>query len=297
MENKYVKGQIQEKVFVTTTLQNELRRLKGKLVLNNATTITNATTIAPGMFKLDVEPLSHRLKKNKDAHEDYLKKTIENTNTIRGLVERAKKNLSEPLLDSACKFTKHVQELLVYVSQTCPSFTKPSEKLVAVTPMNKIKNVRLSKPLTSSSNIHKQVESSKTPYSNTLVLPSMGLKSSTSTSRSQHRDNKKNDKISQTPSSNMKNKVEDHLRRVKYKSNKKNRVKQPICDENVKQTVLNANSELICVKCKQCMFDAHHDVCFLDFVNVHSKSKSAKKIQQHNIRKPTGKVFTEVGYK
>ncbi|GJX09271.1 hypothetical protein Tco_0199130 [Tanacetum coccineum] len=185
MENADLKGQIQEKVFVTTALQNELRRLKGKLVLDNATTITNATTIAPAMFKLDIEPLSYRLKNNKDAHEDYLKKTIENTDTIRGLVERARKqNPSEPLLDSACKFTKHVQELLVYVSQTCPSFTKPSEKLVAVTPMNKVKKVRFSEPLTSSSNIHKQVESSKTPDTNTPMLPSTGLKSSTSASRS-----------------------------------------------------------------------------------------------------------------
>ncbi|GJT68351.1 integrase, catalytic region, zinc finger, CCHC-type containing protein [Tanacetum coccineum] len=48
------------------------------------------------------------------------------------------------------------------------------------------------------------------------------------------------------------------------------------------------------------MFDANHDVCFLDFVNdvnVRFKSKSAKKSQQHNIWKPMGKVFTEVGYK
>ncbi|GKB51161.1 hypothetical protein Tco_0901914 [Tanacetum coccineum] len=93
MENADLKGQIQEKIFVTTTLQNELRRLKGKNVLDNATTITNATTIAPGMFKLDIEPLSRRLKNNKDAHKDYLKKPIENTDTIRGLVERARKKI------------------------------------------------------------------------------------------------------------------------------------------------------------------------------------------------------------
>ncbi|GJZ22413.1 retrovirus-related pol polyprotein from transposon TNT 1-94 [Tanacetum coccineum] len=258
-------------VFVTTTLQNELRSLKGKNVLDNASTIINATTISP-----------------------------ENTNTIRRFVECARKqNPSEPLLDSACKFTKHVQELLVYVSQTCPSFTKPSEKLVDVKPMNKVKKVRFSKPFTSSSNIHKQVESSKTPDSNTHVLHSTGLKSYTIASRSQPAGNKKNDRISQTPSSNMKNKVEDHPKSVKSKSNKKNHVKDPICVANVKHTMLNANSELICVKCKQCMFDANHDVCFLDFVNdvnVRSKSKS-KQSQQQNIWKPTGKVFTEIGYK
>ncbi|GKD72201.1 hypothetical protein Tco_1330483, partial [Tanacetum coccineum] len=54
MGNADLKGQIQEKVFVTTALQNELRRLKDKNVLDNATTLTNATIIAPGMFKLDI---------------------------------------------------------------------------------------------------------------------------------------------------------------------------------------------------------------------------------------------------
>nr|GEW03951.1 putative Gag-Pol polyprotein [Tanacetum cinerariifolium] len=139
MENADLKDKIQEKVFVTTTLQNELRRLKGKNVLDYATTITNATTIAPEMFKLDIEPISHKLKINRDAHEDYLNKTIENTDTIHGLVKRARKqNPSEPLLDT---FTKHVQELLVYVSKTCHSLTKPSEKIGVVTPKNKDKKI------------------------------------------------------------------------------------------------------------------------------------------------------------
>ncbi|GKF71820.1 hypothetical protein Tco_0207934, partial [Tanacetum coccineum] len=80
-----LKGQIQEKIFVTTALQNELRRLKDKNVLDNA------TIIAPGMFKLDIELISHRLKNNRDTYEDYLKKTIENIDTIRGLVEHARK--------------------------------------------------------------------------------------------------------------------------------------------------------------------------------------------------------------
>ncbi|GJT22856.1 retrovirus-related pol polyprotein from transposon TNT 1-94 [Tanacetum coccineum] len=48
------------------------------------------------------------------------------------------------------------------------------------------------------------------------------------------------------------------------------------------------------------MFDANHTMRFLDFVNdvnVHSKSKSAKQSQHYNIWKPTGKVFTGIGYK
>ncbi|GJZ24700.1 retrovirus-related pol polyprotein from transposon TNT 1-94 [Tanacetum coccineum] len=151
------------------------------------------------MFKLDIEPISHRCKNNRDAHEDYVKKTIENTDIVHGLVERARKqNPSEPLLDSACMFTKHVQELLVYVSNTCPILTKPSDKLAAVTPINKVKKVRFFEPLTSSSNIHKQVELYKTPDSNKPVLPSTGLKCSTSASRSQPIGNTKNDRISFT---------------------------------------------------------------------------------------------------
>ncbi|GJQ92751.1 hypothetical protein Tco_0003890 [Tanacetum coccineum] len=119
IENADLKGQIQEKVFVTTTLQSELKRLKGKHVLDNATTMTNATTISPGMFKLDIEPLSHRLKNNRDTHDDYLKKTIENTNTICGLVEHARKqNPIKPFLDFACKFTKYVHEFDPV--STCP---------------------------------------------------------------------------------------------------------------------------------------------------------------------------------
>ncbi|GKC16905.1 hypothetical protein Tco_1013687 [Tanacetum coccineum] len=248
MENADLKGQIQEKVFVTITLQKELRKLTGKNVIDNAATITNATSIALGMFKLDLDPLAPRLLKNRDAHIDYLKYTQDQADILRGIVEQAKaKQPLDNALDFACKHAKRIQELLVYVRDTCLNAYKPSEKLIAVTPLNKVKKVRFLEPLTSLSNIHKQVESSKTSDSNTPVLPSIGLKSSTSASRSQPTGNKKNDRILQTPSYNMNNKVEVQHRRVKSKSNKKNRVKDPICDANVKHTMLNANSELICV--------------------------------------------------
>ncbi|GKB33143.1 hypothetical protein Tco_0872544 [Tanacetum coccineum] len=110
---------------------------------------------------------------------------IETINIELEHIEQAK--ATQPLdnaLDFACKHVKRIQELLVYVRDTCPNANKPSEKLVAVTPMNKVKKVRFSEPLTSSSNIHKHVESSKTPDSNKPILPSTGLKSYTSASRS-----------------------------------------------------------------------------------------------------------------
>ncbi|GJT97316.1 hypothetical protein Tco_1092834 [Tanacetum coccineum] len=128
--------------FAIAALKNELRKLKGKNVFDTAVSKSIAT-ISLGMFKLDIEPISHRLKNNRDAHEVYLEKTRENIETLRRFVECARKqNPSEPLLESSCMFTKHVQKLLVYVSKTCLSLKKPSEKLVAVTPMNKDKKFR-----------------------------------------------------------------------------------------------------------------------------------------------------------
>nr|GEW87042.1 hypothetical protein [Tanacetum cinerariifolium] len=71
--------------------------------------------------------------------------------------------------------------------------------------------------------------------------------------------------ISRTPSRNIKNKVEAQPRKV----NKKNRVDEPICDVDVKHSLLNANS--ICVTCKKSTFNGVHDMCLLDFVkNVNS---------------------------
>nr|GEW01277.1 hypothetical protein [Tanacetum cinerariifolium] len=155
------------------------KKLKGKDTVDNADQASVATTIALGMYKLNPE-----------------------------IVEQAKSlNPLESASYIACKYVKLIQELLSYVRYTCPDIHKPSEKFVAVTPMNKVKKVRFSEPLTSLNNIK-----------------------------------------------------------------------------------------------QQCMFDANHDVCFLDVVNelnmrAQSKSKSNKKSRPHNIRKPTGKIFTEVGLK
>nr|GEV53198.1 integrase, catalytic region, zinc finger, CCHC-type, peptidase aspartic, catalytic [Tanacetum cinerariifolium] len=86
--------------------------------------------------------------------------------------------------------------------------------------------------------------------------------------------NKKNDKISQTPSRIMKNKVEAQPRNV----NKKNYVFELIHNVDAKQSQLNANFKLMYATCKKSMFDDVHDLCILDFVkNVNSRAKFAKK--------------------
>ncbi|GJU65508.1 hypothetical protein Tco_1247343 [Tanacetum coccineum] len=261
------------------------------------------------------------------AHLDYIHKSRENANVLREIVEEVR--ASNPLdgeLDLACKYVERIQEKLVHVHDLCPclatlkerlisfnqknkdSKIKPAdpvissqhrEKIVVVTPKNKQKKVSFAEPLASSSNSPKWVESSKILDSNKPVLLSTGMKSSTSVCRSQPFGNKKNDRISQTQCSNLQNKVEAQHRNATLSANKRNRVKNHVCDANVKHTMLNANSELICVKCNQCMFDANHDACFLKYVsnmNVRSKSKSVKKSKTKEIWKPTGHVFTKIGF-
>ncbi|GJX28182.1 hypothetical protein Tco_0236261 [Tanacetum coccineum] len=246
VENEDLKAQIQNKVFVITSLKNDLRKLKGKEIVDIAAQIPSASTNVLGMFKLDLEPLAPRLLQNREAHLEYLKYTQEQADILQEIVEQAK---AKQPLDSALDFA-------------CCCHTQKN-----------VKKVRIIEPLTSSSNI-KQVESSKTSDSNTPVLSSIGLKCSTSKCGSNPTGNKKNDRISQKPSSNMKNKVEAQPRKV----NKKNSVVEHIHDVDVKHSLLNANSEPICATCKKSMFDGIHDMCLLDFVeNVNSRAKSTKK--------------------
>nr|GEU60614.1 hypothetical protein [Tanacetum cinerariifolium] len=56
---------------------------------------------------------------------------------------------------------------------------------------------------------------------------------------------------------------------------------------------LNANSELICVKCNGCMLSNNHDLCVpnvINDVNAHAKSTSVKKNSKRKVWKLTGKV-------
>ncbi|GJS47667.1 hypothetical protein Tco_0597788 [Tanacetum coccineum] len=103
-ENEDLKAQIQDKVFMITSLKNDLRKLKGKEIVDIVAQIPSANTIVPGMFKLDLEPLAPRLLQNREAHIDYLKYTQEQADILRGIVEQAK--AEQPLdkeLDFACK--------------------------------------------------------------------------------------------------------------------------------------------------------------------------------------------------
>ncbi|GJX99362.1 retrovirus-related pol polyprotein from transposon TNT 1-94 [Tanacetum coccineum] len=75
--------------------------------------------LALGRYLIDVEPIPPRHKNNREVHLHYIKHLKENVETLREIVEDAK--VERPLdtsLASACRYTKHSQELLEYVIGT-----------------------------------------------------------------------------------------------------------------------------------------------------------------------------------
>nr|GEY31077.1 retrovirus-related Pol polyprotein from transposon TNT 1-94 [Tanacetum cinerariifolium] len=73
-----------------------------KNMVDKDATPNNAKVIALRMFKLDLEPLSPKVLKNKDAHIDYIKNSREQANTLREIVKHAKAlRPSDSNLDSA----------------------------------------------------------------------------------------------------------------------------------------------------------------------------------------------------
>ncbi|GJY53904.1 retrovirus-related pol polyprotein from transposon TNT 1-94 [Tanacetum coccineum] len=116
-----------EKVFVITTLKNDLRKFKGKDIVDNAAQVSNTTTTTAGMYKLDPVILAPKVKNNRKAHEYYLKHTMEQATILREVVEQAKsRNLLDSVPYSACMYVKLIQELLGVNPFTSPSRSKPS---------------------------------------------------------------------------------------------------------------------------------------------------------------------------
>nr|GEU97940.1 retrovirus-related Pol polyprotein from transposon TNT 1-94 [Tanacetum cinerariifolium] len=78
-----------------------------------------------------------------------------------------------------------------------------------------------------------------------LIQELLGVNPSTSASRPKPSGNTKNDRISQTPSSNAKNKVEVKSRKIKSKVNKQNSNSKSICNEHVKHPVKVAAKHVV----------------------------------------------------
>nr|GFA74831.1 hypothetical protein [Tanacetum cinerariifolium] len=78
---------LQEKDLVITALKNDLRKLKGKSLVDDVVT---SHSIAPKMLKVDVEPLAPKLLNNRTAHSNYLRHTQKQAAILREVVEQEK---------------------------------------------------------------------------------------------------------------------------------------------------------------------------------------------------------------
>nr|GEV75783.1 hypothetical protein [Tanacetum cinerariifolium] len=154
--------------------------------------------LAPGKYAIDVEPIIPYLRNNREAHLDYLRHLKESVKTIHDIVEEAK--VVRPLdrsLVSACRYTKHSQELLQYAIGTCPQDSQQRDKKLAPTPLSRKKQVTFVKQCDkSNSNTYKHVSKLNTQKTNVPVPPSTGVKRCTNASGSQPKSNIKKNKIS-----------------------------------------------------------------------------------------------------
>ncbi|GJS75836.1 hypothetical protein Tco_0725717 [Tanacetum coccineum] len=212
---------------------------------------------------------------------------------LRDIVEHVKANYPhDPLLESAVRYTKVIQDLLSHISRSCPSINNCGPQKTEAIPRKKDKQVRFAETLTLTENT--KPASTSNIVANKRVLHSTGVRHSTCASGSQPSGNTVSI-VPQPPSSNLKNKVEAHHRNVKTSLNKKNgavNVKGSAVVQNLKK---QDNSDSICVNSNDCM--SSDNLCVSNAVNVvKSRAKSKKHTSKKNSWKPTGKVFTQIGY-
>ncbi|GJZ85600.1 retrovirus-related pol polyprotein from transposon TNT 1-94 [Tanacetum coccineum] len=215
---------------------------------------------------------------NREVHLVYLKHLKESVETFREIVEEAK--VERPLdssLASACRYTKHSQELLEYVIDTCPKAPNTRDNKHASTSLPKKKQVTFEEQCAmSKSNIHKPVEQLNCQKTNVYVPPSIGVNSCTDASRSQPKSNTKKNRNLPAKSVNMK-KVEKHPRTIKSSLKTTNRVDSSISS---KHTVINSNSRSVCQTCNKCLIYANHDMCVVTYLHSVNESPSVKNVMR-----------------
>ncbi|GJT70628.1 hypothetical protein Tco_1029914 [Tanacetum coccineum] len=249
-----------EQGLVIVALKNKLKKLKGKALDKEA---IETYSVDPNVSKDNVEPITPKLLNKRTAHSSYIKHTQEEALVLKDIVEHVKANYpQDSLLESAFRYTKVIQDLLSHISRTCPSINNFDPQLVAVTPRKKDKK---------------------------------GVRLSTSASGSQPSGNTRNDKIQQTPSSNSKNKVEAHSRNVKSSLNKRNGTVKVNGSASVQNSKKHDNSDYVCINGDDCM--SSDNLCISNSMNdVKFRAKPKKRKSKKEIWKPTGKVFTKIGY-
>ncbi|GJU60646.1 retrovirus-related pol polyprotein from transposon TNT 1-94 [Tanacetum coccineum] len=222
--------------------------------------------LALGLLEIETKPINAYFKNNRVVHHDYVNVTKEHVATLQELLDQARvlKPLDEHI-NYAFNFAARIQELLMYVSASCPFTQSGNEKWAPATSHRKNNKLYARTKQIIKTITQKHAVKKNTRKTNNTMLPSTGRVSSTNASESKPRSNTKNDRIPQPSSRSNKNKVEDHHMKFKSSANKNNHVLD--CKANVKNAALSKNSDTICLS--------------------HNEFKSEWK--------PTGRVFTSVG--
>nr|GEX89663.1 integrase, catalytic region, zinc finger, CCHC-type, peptidase aspartic, catalytic [Tanacetum cinerariifolium] len=91
---------LQKKDLVITALKNDLRKLKGKALLDDVVT---SYFIAPEILKVDVEPIAPKLLNNRTVHSDYLRHTQEQVTILREVRPTGR---TFTIVENACPLTR-----------------------------------------------------------------------------------------------------------------------------------------------------------------------------------------------
>nr|GEW05122.1 hypothetical protein [Tanacetum cinerariifolium] len=170
------------------------------------------------------------------------------------------------------KVVKNNNVISPRIFRTNPSKTSRIDNVVPNKPVKasvRTKPITISQPRVITKN---DIKSKTNGFSPTYV------KSTTRTRRPLPRNNPKNDKApSKSKSSRLLNnleKIEENYRNLQSSSNQKHMSSE--CN-NIKLTIRNAKSEVVCAMCKQCLITINHDVCVLNNVNgMNSRGKKQK---------------------
>ncbi|GJZ20060.1 hypothetical protein Tco_0556650 [Tanacetum coccineum] len=180
-----------EKFDLTKTVTSQLHTNK---VIKKCTKV-----LAPGLLRIESEPINAYFKNNWAVHQDYLKVTKEHIQRLHELLEQARslKPLDENL-DYACKFAQRIQELLVYICASCPYVQRGNDKWSPTTSTRKNKKPYVDTFKTNKTvvnNTQKHAAKQNTQKTDNTLFPSTRRESYTYASGSQPRSNTRNDMI------------------------------------------------------------------------------------------------------
>nr|GEX63622.1 hypothetical protein [Tanacetum cinerariifolium] len=235
----------------------------------------------------------------------HLKESVE---TIRDIVEEAK--VVRPLdrsIVSACRYTKHSQELLEYAIGTCPKVSQPRAKQLAHIPLIRKQQVTIAQPSNElDSTTHPHVVTVTSQKTNVPVPPSTGVDCCPIACRSPPMSHVKPNRISPAKG-DTKLQIDGRPRKNKSHLRPATRIDSR---SRLKRIVINSYSDSVCQTCAKCLTLFNHDLCVATCLQstmatpfIHHNRSIKRKVMQvwkpkqvRQVWKPTGKVLTTIGH-